>query len=56
MDKEFAVPVTWRSQGSPAAFTLESAFGSVKPVAPTADFDAIIRAAKDDKALRATNA
>ena len=37
---------------APAAFTLESAFGSVKPAASPTDFDALIRAAKDDKALR----
>lgn len=40
---------------APAAFTLESAFGSVKSVASPTDFDALIRAAKDDKALRGTD-
>ena len=41
---------------APAAFTLESAFGSVKSAASPTDFDALIRAAKDDKALRRTDA
>ena len=41
---------------APAAFTLESAFGSVKSAASPTDFDALIRAAKDDKALRTTDA
>lgn len=38
---------------APVSFTLESAFGSVPAASPT-DFDAAIRAAKDDKALRTT--
>ena len=42
--------------GYPTSFTLESAFGSVKPAALPTDFDALIRAAKDDKAQRTTNA
>lgn len=40
----------------PVSFTLESAFGSVKPAGSTTDFNAAIRAAKDDKALRTTGA
>lgn len=40
----------------PVSFTLESAFGSVKPAGSPTDFDTAIRAAKDDKALRATGA
>ena len=54
MIKEFAVPVAGRSQGAPASFTLESAFGSVEPAGSPTDFDALICAAKDDKALRTT--
>ena len=41
---------------TPVSFTIESAFGSVKPAASPTDFDAAIRAAKDDKALRTTGA
>lgn len=39
---------------APAPLTLESAFGSVKPAASSTGFDAVIRSAKDDKALRTT--
>ncbi|MBI2913421.1 MAG: hypothetical protein HYY03_05825 [Chloroflexi bacterium] len=34
----------------PARFTLESAFGSVKPATRTREFKAISRAARDEKA------
>ena len=37
---------------TPARFTLESAFGSVKPATRTRDFKAISRAARDDKLQR----
>ena len=56
MVKEVTAAVTRRSQGDPTSFTLESVFGSVKPAASTTDFDAIIRAAKDDKARRTMDA
>ena len=35
---------------TPAAYTLESAFGSVKPLGGKTDFKAISRAARDEKA------
>ena len=35
---------------APVSFTLESAFGSVKPAERPTNFDALVRAAKDDKA------
>ncbi len=41
-------------QLTPAKFTLESAFGSVGPATRTADLKAISRAAKDEKATKAT--
>jgi AbrB family looped-hinge helix DNA binding protein len=37
---------------APARFTLESAFGSVKPATRTADLKAISRAARDEKLKR----
>ena len=36
----------------PARFTLESAFGSVKPATRTSQFKAISRAARDEKARK----
>ena len=41
-----------RVQILPARFTLESAFGSVKPIKGTEDFKAIIREARDEKLRR----
>ena len=37
---------------APASFTLESAYGSVKPSKKPEDFEEISRAAKDEKAER----
>jgi AbrB family looped-hinge helix DNA binding protein len=37
---------------TPARFTVESAFGSVKPATATRDFKAISRAARDEKLRR----
>jgi antitoxin PrlF len=37
---------------SPASFTLESAFGSVRPAARAKDFKSISRAARDEKAAK----
>jgi AbrB family looped-hinge helix DNA binding protein len=37
---------------TPARFTLESAFGSVKPIKRAGDFKAISRDARDDKLRR----
>ncbi len=37
-------------QLTPARFTLESAFGSVRPATKTAEFKTISRAARDEKA------
>ena len=37
---------------APASFTLESAYGSVKPSKKSEDFEEISRAAKDEKAER----
>lgn len=37
---------------TPARFTLESAFGSVKPIEGTQDFKAISREARDEKLKR----
>ncbi len=36
----------------PVAFTLESAFGSVKPLSEDIDFDERIQAAKEERAAR----
>ncbi|HXG36150.1 MAG TPA: AbrB/MazE/SpoVT family DNA-binding domain-containing protein [Dehalococcoidia bacterium] len=36
----------------PVRFTLESAFGSVKPLAKTVDFKAMIQMAKEEKVQR----
>jgi len=41
-------------QLAPVKFTLESAFGSVKPHTRTADFKGISRAARDEKAKKGT--
>ena len=41
-------------QLAPVKFTLESAFGSVKPDTRTADFKVISRAVKDEKAKKGT--
>ena len=36
----------------PVEFTLEDTFGSVKPISRPEDFDALIQAAKDERATR----
>lgn len=48
----FSIDDTGKVYLAAASFTLESAFGSVKPSQHPEDFDEIIRIAKDEKAER----